>query len=36
VSWSIIRDDDTSLTGPLTITAGPGTVTVSYTRTTAS
>ncbi|WP_199570531.1 hypothetical protein [Streptomyces murinus] len=36
VSWSVIRDDDTSLTGPLTITAGPGTVTVSYTRSTVS
>ncbi|MEZ7005831.1 hypothetical protein [Streptomyces sp. AD55] len=36
VSWSVIRDDDTALTGPLTIAAGPGIVTVSYTRTTAS
>ncbi|MFC8723763.1 hypothetical protein [Streptomyces bacillaris] len=36
VSWSVIRDGDTSLTGPLTVTAGPGTVTVSYTRTTTS
>lgn len=36
VSWSVARDTDAALTGPLVITAGPGTVTVSYTRTTAS
>ncbi|MFI1956952.1 hypothetical protein ACH46L_03425 [Streptomyces althioticus] len=36
VTWSVSRDDDTALTGPLTITAGPGTVTVSYTSTTSS
>ncbi|MBT3161512.1 hypothetical protein HTV80_00085 [Streptomyces sp. Vc74B-19] len=36
VTWSVSRDGDTALTGPLTITAGPGTVTVSYTSTTSS
>lgn len=36
VTWSVSRDGDTALTGPLTVTAGPGTVTVSYTRTTSS
>ncbi|MGW7708259.1 hypothetical protein [Streptomyces sp. NPDC054771] len=32
VSWSVGRDDDAALVGPLTVTAGPGTVTVAYTR----
>lgn len=32
VTWSLIRPDDAALTGPLTITAGSGTVTVSWTR----
>ena len=30
-TWSIARDDDARLTGPLTITADTGTVTVTYT-----
>ncbi|MFD8820748.1 hypothetical protein ACFV1C_00015 [Streptomyces sp. NPDC059605] len=33
VSWSVGRDDDAALVGPLTVTAGTGTVTVAYTRT---
>ncbi|MFJ4702813.1 hypothetical protein ACIP5N_32135 [Streptomyces sp. NPDC088768] len=36
VSWSVVRDSDAALSGPLTITGGPGVVTVSYTRTTAA
>src|SRR5690606_8497382 len=31
VTWSVQRDVDAALTGPLTITAGSGTVTVTYT-----
>ncbi|MEV0016693.1 hypothetical protein [Streptomyces tendae] len=30
-TWSVARDADAALTGPLTITAGTGTVTLSYT-----
>lgn len=32
VTWSLIRDSDAALVGPLTIAAGTGTVTVAYTR----
>ncbi|MET7809752.1 hypothetical protein ABZT26_02695 [Streptomyces sp. NPDC005395] len=35
VTWSVARDDDAALTGPLTISAGTGTVTVAYTRATS-
>ncbi|MFF1965444.1 hypothetical protein ACFVW5_17885 [Streptomyces sp. NPDC058232] len=31
VTWSVARDADAALTGPLTITAGTGTVTVAFT-----
>ncbi|MFF1834235.1 hypothetical protein ACFVXE_08520 [Streptomyces sp. NPDC058231] len=31
VTWSVARDTDAALTGPLTITAGTGTVTVAFT-----
>jgi len=30
-SWGVSRDTDALLTGPLTITAGPGTVTITFT-----
>ncbi|MCX4550602.1 hypothetical protein [Streptomyces sp. NBC_01500] len=33
VSWSVGRDTEAALVGPLTVTAGTGTVTVAYTRT---
>ncbi|MFE4796232.1 hypothetical protein ACFRFL_14215 [Streptomyces sp. NPDC056708] len=33
VSWSVGRDSEAALVGPLTVTAGTGTVTVAYTRT---
>ncbi|SNT13647.1 hypothetical protein SAMN05443665_101715 [Actinomadura meyerae] len=32
VTWSVVRDDDAMLTGPLTIAAQTGTVTISYTQ----
>ncbi|MFD4314992.1 hypothetical protein [Streptomyces sp. NPDC058548] len=32
VSWSIVRDGDSALTGPLAVMAVTGTVTVAYTR----
>ncbi|MFI5629219.1 hypothetical protein ACIA8E_07530 [Streptomyces sp. NPDC051664] len=31
VTWSVARDTDAALTGPLTITAGTGTVTIAFT-----
>ncbi|MTE20282.1 hypothetical protein F0L17_14420 [Streptomyces sp. TRM43335] len=34
VTWSVVRDGDTSLTGPLVIAADTGTVTVAFTRAT--
>lgn len=36
VTWSVTRDDDAILTGPLLITAGTGTITVTYTSTTSA
>ncbi|MEV5047353.1 hypothetical protein AB0N20_22625 [Streptomyces griseoincarnatus] len=31
VTWSLVRDEDTALVGPLSVTADTGTVTVAYT-----
>ncbi|MGW4007961.1 hypothetical protein [Streptomyces sp. NPDC004763] len=35
VTWSVARDDDAALTGPLAISSTTGTVTVAYTRATS-
>ncbi|MFI2300167.1 hypothetical protein ACH5AL_15190 [Actinacidiphila glaucinigra] len=32
VTWSVAREPDAALTGPLTVTAGTGTVTISWTQ----